>query len=156
MNPEIFTRSAAEVSFSGLGVWDVFKAGGKLVGQVAFYVGRPSFIIGSDPDCRFAPGFYFFPAGLVQVDANGQRVDVPVDGCTWGECLDCGFPLAFVDDGRLCHDCGTFIDLDGKIFRDGEYPPEAEEDAFYDALYEMDGDYGREMVRRKHGEAAEL
>lgn len=128
MNPEIFTRSAAEVSLSGLGVWDVFKRRGKLVGQVVFYVGRPSFIIGNDPGCLFAPGFYFFPAGLVQVDATGQRVDVHPDGClSEQECPDCGFCLSFVDDGYLCHDCGLFIDHEGTIWRDGEYPPETDE-----------------------------
>jgi hypothetical protein len=116
-------RSAAEVGLSGLGIWDVFKMGGRLIGQVACYIGQPPFIQDDNPVFLWAPGFYLFPVGVVQVDATGQRVD----GCTWGKCHDCGFPLAFVDDGYLCHDCGLFIDLDGKIWRDGEYPPETDE-----------------------------
>jgi len=127
MNPEIFTRSAAEVGISGLGVWDVFKMGGKLVGQVACYMGDPPFVVGNDPHFDFAPGFYLFPAGVVEVDRNGQRVDVHPDGSIWGEWPDCGFPLAVVEEGGLWPDCGPFSDLDGKIFRAGEYPSEEEE-----------------------------
>lgn len=85
---------------------------------------------GNDPHFDFALGFYMFPAGVVDVDATGQRVDVHPDGCLSGqECPDCGFCMSQTDDGGyLCHDCGTFIDFDGKIWRDGEYPPGVEDE----------------------------
>jgi len=72
---QLVKRHPAEVTFTGLGVWEVFALGGRLVGSVLCDMGQPPFVKGDDPAYLFAPGFIIFPKGLVPIK-EGYRTDI--------------------------------------------------------------------------------
>lgn len=70
---EMMKRNAAEIAFSGLGPWDVFKLtrGERVyVGTVILDLDNPPFVVGDGRYFRYAPGFVLLPRGVEDVPCH--------------------------------------------------------------------------------------
>jgi len=68
----LMTLNPAEIAFSGLGLWDIFKLtqGGRVfVGSVLLDLDNPPFFVGHGIYFKYAPGFVLFPRGVVVTQA---------------------------------------------------------------------------------------
>ena len=68
----LMSLNPAEIAFSGLGVWDIFKPtkGERVyVGSVLLDLDNPPFFVGDGIYFKYAPGFVLFPRGV------GKEVD---------------------------------------------------------------------------------
>jgi hypothetical protein len=70
---ELMARGAAETTFSGVGLWDVFKDNRRWIGSVVADMGRPPFVAGEGEPWVFAPGTFVFAHGVV-VDMSEEML----------------------------------------------------------------------------------
>lgn len=63
----LMSLNSAEIAFSGLGLWDIFKPtkGERVyVGSVLLDLDNPPFFVGDGIYFKYAPGFVLFPRGV--------------------------------------------------------------------------------------------
>jgi hypothetical protein len=73
---ELMNRNAAEIAFSGLGLFDIFKPtkGERVyVGSVLLDLDNPPFFVGGGIYFKYAPGFILFPRGVVDILVDGSH-----------------------------------------------------------------------------------
>ena len=67
------SEQQAKTSFTGRGAFDCFQVGGRLIGTIIMDLSHPPFAPSDHPDFHFAPGYRFWPAGVVSPkDSNGE------------------------------------------------------------------------------------
>ena len=77
----LMNLNAAEIAFTGLGLFDIFKPtkGERVyVGSVLLDLDNPPFFVGDKIYFKYAPGFVLFPRGVVPVVAD--RAIAPASG----------------------------------------------------------------------------
>lgn len=94
---ELMERGPGEITFSGLGPYEVFSVPGKrYVGTVIMRVGQPPFVHCDEvaTGCYYAPNHRFFARGVVRWcrKCRGTVVFKYRDGGGWElECGECGW-----------------------------------------------------------------
>jgi len=74
------TRNPAEISFYGCGAHDVFREGGRYVGTVVYSACDPPFEPCDHDHYFYAPGFFFFPHGMIDIiDRDGKLYRADLD-----------------------------------------------------------------------------
>jgi hypothetical protein len=72
----LMSLNSAEIAFSGLGVWDIFKPtkGEHIyIGSVLLDLDNPPFFVGEGIYFKYAPGFVLFPRGVVPILIDGSH-----------------------------------------------------------------------------------